>query len=138
MHNAALVGVRGGVGNLRAKAQHMCDGHPSMRNQSIEGLAVNELHRDEGASLNLADLVNRANVGMVERGGRAGFSQEKRPGLLVAERVCWQDFEGDIPVEPVIMGAVDHTHPPFTKFGKDFIRAESTVLRKRHDSPWAW
>ena len=36
-----------------------------------------------------------------------------------------QDLQGDIPVEPVIMGAVDHTHPSLADEGGHVVVPEA-------------
>jgi hypothetical protein len=46
----------------------------SLGNAMLEGLALQVLHHDERLAFLLVNVVNGANVGMVQRGGRTGFS----------------------------------------------------------------
>jgi hypothetical protein len=50
----------------------------------LERAAVHEFHGDEGMAVLLADVVDGADVGMVERGGSFGFATEalERGGTL--------------------------------------------------------
>ena len=40
----------------------------------LQGLAVEELHGDEGLAVGLTDIVDGADIGMIERGGRLSFA----------------------------------------------------------------
>ena len=42
----------------------------------VEGLPLQQLHSDEGLAFMLAALVNRTDVGVVQRRGGAGFTLE--------------------------------------------------------------
>ena len=54
----------------------------------LETLPLDELHRDEGLPLVLADLVYRADVGMIERGGRLRLVIEARLRVGVARELA--------------------------------------------------
>jgi hypothetical protein len=81
----------------------------------LQGRAFKELHHDVGAAILFADVVDRANVGMVERRGRLSFTLESLQGLMVPRQGFGQEFECGEAVQLGILGLVDHTHPAATK-----------------------
>jgi hypothetical protein len=76
----------------------------------LEGLAVETLHHDEGVAVGFVNLVNSADVGVVESGSGAGFSLESLEGLIVPHQVGWEKLDSNIPAQAEIHGAVDHSH----------------------------
>ena len=48
--------------------------HRAAADQMLERRAVEELHDDEGASVFFADVVDGADVGMIQRGRGLGFA----------------------------------------------------------------
>ena len=59
----------------------------------------------------LADFVDGADVGMVERGGGAGLALEALERARVAGQVCREEFQRDEAAEFRVLGFVDDTHP---------------------------
>jgi hypothetical protein len=79
-----------------------------------------------------ADFVNRQDVGMIQRGGRARFLLEATEAIgIVAER-CRQHFNRDFSTEPRIAGAIDLPHAARAKHRQDFVRAETTAGSECH------
>ena len=70
----------------------------------------------------LFDVVDRADVRMVQRGGRARLAAEPVERLGVAGDVLRQKLERDGPAEPGVFGLVDDTHPAVAEFGHDAVR----------------
>ena len=73
-------------------------------------LALDQLHDEEGLALVLVDVVDRADVGMVQGGGGAGLAAEplqplRDPGILRG-----QELEGDAPAQAGVLGLVDDPH----------------------------
>ena len=71
-----------------------------------------ERHRDEEAAVaGLADVVDGADVGMIERGSGACFGEESSPRLFGAECVAGSDeLERDEAGEAWVLGLEDHAH----------------------------
>ena len=61
----------------------------------VEALALDELHHDERAPVSFADLVDRANVRVIQRSGSPCFSVETLAGFLVLQQVGGKEFERD-------------------------------------------
>src|SRR6516164_1396660 len=53
------------------------------QDEVLKSLAVKEFHGNEGTAIFLADVVNGANVGVVEGGGGFGFAAKTLEGLTV-------------------------------------------------------
>ena len=82
----------------------------------LEGGTVEVLHDDVGAAFLIADVVDGADVGMVESGGGAGFALEAAQSLRVAGDLVGEKFEGDEAVEASVFGFVDHAHAATAEF----------------------
>ncbi len=63
----------------------------------------------------LVNIVNRADVGMIEGGGGLGFALEALQGLMVLGHFFRQELERDEAVELGVLGLVDNTHPTAPK-----------------------
>src|SRR5437762_3536536 len=73
--------------------------------------AIQKLHGDERLLATFADLVNCADVGMVEGGGCASFTPETFQSLRITGNVVGQELQGDEAAKLSVLGLVDHTHP---------------------------
>jgi hypothetical protein len=58
----------------------------------------------------LADVVNRADVGMVESRGRLRFPLETGEGLRVSSHLIGQELQGHEAMQSRVLGLIDHTH----------------------------
>ena len=83
--------------------------------------AIEEGHYDEGAAIDLVDLVNGADVGMIEFRGGLGFPLETLAAFFVAQQVRSEEFEGDGAVESGVLGLIDDSHAAFTKLLGDLV-----------------
>src|SRR2546426_6131905 len=82
---------------------------------------IQKLHRDERLTILLADVVDRANVGMVQGGRCLRLASETGECLRVSGYFFGQELEGDKTVEAAILGFVDHTHPPAAELLDDAV-----------------
>src|SRR5713226_5366407 len=69
----------------------------------------------------LPDLIDRADIGMVESGGCLRLPLEAGQGLGVFGDVIGQKLQGDKPVQGHVLGLVDHTHPATTQLVEDAV-----------------
>jgi len=87
-------------------------------NAVLEGLSLEEFHHDEWASLVFTEIVNRADVRVIQRRGGARFPLEALEGLSVMLRRQFlnlpyglgQKLEGNESAQPSVLGPVHHTH----------------------------
>ena len=77
----------------RPQLQHPLHLHRLAADQVLQGLALHQLHDDEGVSLVLADLVDHADVGMVERGGGTSLALEPLQSLVALGQLLGQELE---------------------------------------------
>ena len=99
----------------------------------LQRLAFQKLHRDESFSAFFANVVDGADVGMIESRGRLRFPPEPGQRLRVARYVFWQELERDEAVQPRILGLVDDTHPTAANFFQDSVVRDGFT---NHVSPW--
>ena len=65
------------------------------KNQLAQGVARQVFHNNERPAFKLTDLVDGADVGMIEGGGRPGFTTEALESLGILGHVIGQKLEGD-------------------------------------------
>ena len=71
--------------------------------------------------LELSPVVNRADIGMVQCGGRFGFTLKAFQGMWIVRQMFRQEFQSDGAAEPVVLGLINHTHPAATKLLDDAV-----------------
>src|SRR5437660_12581418 len=64
----------------------------------------------------LANLVNRADVGMVQSGGGLGLASKTLQSLDVLCKFLRQEFQGNKTLELCVLSLVDNTHPAAAEF----------------------
>ena len=90
----------------------------------LERLSLQQLHGDKRLSVLLASFVDRADVRMVQRGGRARLVQEPIDRGSIVRDGRRQQFDGDLPLEGDVLGPVDDTHPPGPQLIADAVVRE--------------
>src|SRR5260370_34650193 len=89
--------------------------------------AVEELHSDEGVTVLLADIVNCADVGVIQSRGGLGFALEAGKCLRVTRHFVWKKLQGDEAMQPGVLGFVDHAHPAADEFLNDAVMGDGVV-----------
>jgi len=98
---------------------------------SVKGLAFEQFHGDERASIVLFDGVNDANAGMIERGGGASFAEEAFKRLRIAAGIFGEEFQRDAPAKLGVLSFVDDTHASAAKFAEDTVVGDCFVKHGR-------
>ncbi len=119
--------VRGveGVCNFDRQSEQAFELHRLAVDQVFQGLAAETLHHDEQISLVLADLVDGADVGVVQRRRCAGLAAEAFEGLGVLGRDVGEEFQSDETAELSVFRFVDDTHPAATEKFEDAVMRDS-------------
>ena len=67
------------------------------------------------------DVVNRADVDVIDRRGRARLLKEASLRVGVAHELRREELERHEAAKPEVLGLVDHTHPASADLGDDAI-----------------
>ena len=109
------------VGNLGRQIEKQSDSMGVPRDLMLQGHAIEKLHGDEGASLVIADLVNRADVGVVQRRSCARLAAKAFQGLRVLCDLVRQELERDEAAKIGIFGFEHHAHPAAAELTDDAV-----------------
>ncbi len=124
MHDAVLMRMSDRTRDLHAVTDYRLDRKPVGGNHGGEGPTLHILHRDEGPAVSLSNLVDRADVGMVETRESPCFAEKPVAGRLIVQRVCMEQLQGHFTFEHRIMRAVDDTHPAGPEGVKDAVATQ--------------
>ena len=100
--------------------------------QMCEGVALQVLHDEEHRASGLADIMERADVGMRQRRDALRFALEAGPAIGISGDVSRKDFNRDGALEAGVAGLVDFAHPPVADQAEDFVGAEPRPSDKGH------
>ena len=105
-------GVRGveSVGDFDGEIQENVGLQRLARDAMLQRHAVEEFHGDEGPTVLLSDLVDGADVGMVQGRGRLGFALETGQRLGIFGHLIGKKFEGHEAVQGCVFGFVNDAH----------------------------
>jgi hypothetical protein len=98
------------VGNLYAVCQQRLKIEWTALDAMLQGRAIQVFHRDKSFAVLLANIVNGADVGMVQGRGRLRFPLKSRQHLRVRGHIVGQEFQGDEPPQARILRLVDDSH----------------------------
>ena len=100
------------VGNLDSNGEQRLQIHWAVADQVLQSVAVQKLHGDERLPVLFANIVDSADVGMVQGRRRLGLALEAGQSLRIAGYLVGQKLEGDEAMQPRVFGLVDHAHAP--------------------------
>ena len=95
--------------------------------QVFQRCAIQKFHRDELLSVMLADLVNRADIGMVQRRSRLCLSLEAHQRQGISGYVIRQKLQRDKSVQGYILGLINDTHAAATEFLDDAVMRDDLI-----------
>ncbi len=120
MNDLTIVGMGQGVRDLNSIARHGLRREPRAARHFVQVLSFNQLHDKIEAAIDAADLVDRADIGVIEcRGGLRLFQE-----VVLAEMVQHargQDLNRHVAIQFCVPGAVDNTHPSLADLGGQVI-----------------
>src|SRR5271166_6624841 len=91
------------------------------RDVMLERHPVQRLHHHEGVPILLADVVEGADVRMVQRRSGPGFAPEARQRVGVMGYVGRQELEGDEAAEAYVVGLVHYSHTAAAELFQDAV-----------------
>ena len=138
MCNALAMGFVERVGNLDGIAQHLIQRQRAFLQMLRQGFTFDVLHHEIVGSVLMANIVENADVRMIQTGNGSRFALEALAKLLPARVVVWKDFDGDDAVETRIAGAIHLTHSSRSNAGENFVGTQTLASRGRHSSLVKW
>src|SRR6516162_11217632 len=99
---------------------------------SVQRLAPDVLHDDKERPLVLTNFEDLADKGMVKRGCRQGFAAKALAGHGVGGEMCWQELDGDTPIQTRIVSQVDLAHSAAGEALEDLVRTDLGARAQSH------
>ena len=126
MHDAAVVGAGEGVGHFFQQGQRLGHGNRSRPVETVpQRLPVHVRHDVVDQSVDLAAVVQRENVGMLEVGRDVDFGEESPRGAR-GHQYGTQDLDRHRPVVPEVAREVDRGHAAGAELALDVITASQS------------
>jgi len=113
------------VGDINGKRQQQISFHGTSGDAVLQHYAVEILHGDKCFPVLFADVINRADVGVVQCGCSLSLASEAREYQRIAGDVLGQEFEGDKTLQARVFGFVDHTHAPAAELFNDPVMRDA-------------
>jgi hypothetical protein len=86
-----------------------------------ERLPFQQFHGDEGSPIGLVDLVNGADVCMVQGGRSLGLPLETAEGLCILGEFVGKQLQGDVATELEVFRLVHNTNAPAPNLAQDAV-----------------
>jgi len=83
--------------------------------------------RDERIPVVLADFIDRADVGMVERGSNPSLASEAFQSLRVLRHIVREELQGDKATKLCVFSVINNTHPSTAELFDDAIVRDGLV-----------
>ena len=123
------------VGDLGGDLQRLVERKRSLHEPRGQRLALEMRHDQVVRAIDVADVVDAADVRMIERGNRPRLAFETCTQIGIAGDFSWQDLDGDCAIEARVAGFVDLAHAARAERAEDFVRTESGAGGKCHACP---
>src|SRR5215471_11152075 len=108
MNDAGAMGLVERIGDLGAECEYLVERQRSARllDSIRERLTLEVLHHDVVDAVLRADVVDGADVWMLERGNRVRFALKPRAHFGIGRRVAMEHFEGDGTMQASVRRAI--------------------------------
>ena len=110
MDDAVAVCAIEGIGDLGRVVDDFVSRERPARQPRGQRFALEELHDQEGDAVLFAEVVQDADVRVVQRPDDAGFAIEALAQLRVGRELRGQDLDRDLTIEAGVDGAVHMAH----------------------------
>jgi hypothetical protein len=110
MDDPFRVGGIEGVGDLDREIEELGRRQGLAGDAVLEGLAFQQLHGDEGLTVVSVDVVDGADVGMVQGGRGSGFALEALERRLVVELLRGEELQRNESAEARVLRLVHDSH----------------------------
>src|SRR5215469_12263283 len=120
--------------NLRPELQDLIDGQWTFLKPLRQRLSFYALHHQVVDPVLMADVVEHADVGMVQAGDGFGFALESLSLRGIGGKLR-QNLDRDCPFQPRVARTVHLTHPARAECRRDFIRPKLLTWSQSHRWP---
>ena len=124
MDNARLIGGIQPVGDFDCQWQQFHHRHWFAADALLERLTLHEFHCDVGATILLADVVDGADVWMIESRGGPGFAAEAAKRIPIRRHFGGQEFDGRKASQTNVLGLVHDAHAAAAERAQQTIRTD--------------
>ncbi len=98
------------VGDLDAQIEHRFDLQRLASDPVPECLPLQQFHGDEGSPIGLVNLVDRANIRVVQRGRSLGLPLKTAESLCVVGEFVGKELKGNVATELQVFCLIHHAH----------------------------
>ena len=110
-----------GVSDLNGEIDDVIAPKRSILKMVAQRAALEPFEDEKAAPVVLADFVNRADVGMIQRRRHPRFARETFDGLRIARVFLRQKLQRDLAAEIQIFGEIDDSHAATAEFFKNAV-----------------
>jgi len=114
-NSLAVSGIEG-IGYVNGDRQYRIEFQRPPGDQVFQCQTVQKFHHDEGLTVLFIDLVNSADVGMVQSRGGFGLTLKASESLRIFGDVVRKKFKGHKAAEFKVFGFVYHAHATAAQF----------------------
>ncbi len=129
------VGAVQRTGDLDATREGFGERQRALQQPAGKRFSSHELHDQEPdrfGNRRVADVIQRADVGMIERRNGACFELEALAQFRIGRQLTRQHFDRDQAIEAGIPGAIDFTHPTRAERIENLVRAKASTGHHAH------
>ena len=127
MHNASRMSFVEGIGNLDRPLKDLLDGGRLGLQNMPESFPLEQFHGNEGLAFMLANLVDSADIRVIQRRRSTGFPLKAIERLLVFQRIWREKLQGDEATEGCVLGLVNDTHAAAAEFLQNAVVANGAA-----------
>src|SRR5664279_1483597 len=111
MHNSLPPSRLQSARELKGRVEQFIWGQSADLKAFEKRYSIESFHDDIGPCIMLTDIVDSANVRMIERRSSACFALEPLERFRVPRQLLRQELEGNPPPQSDVLGLIDDTHP---------------------------
>jgi hypothetical protein len=126
--------LREALGGLRRVGEELLERQRACGEELAKRVSFDALHGDPRDAVRRPDVVDRHDVRVVQRGGRAGLFLEALEPFLVRSERGRKDLDRDVAPEPGVPRAIDLSHAARAERREDLVRPEPSTRRDRHET----
>ena len=136
---AFFVGRLQTLGGLDGDVERLFQLQGTLGNPIFDSSAFEEGHGEERLPVGLVDLVNVADVWVVQTRSRLRFPDETGFVFGIFNGVRGEELEGDRPFQLGVLSLVNDTHPALAEFLGDLVvrDGDAGLRRSRRNRRWA-